>query len=833
MSINIPDAILNELYIIRTDLNNKIIYASNGISTLTGYSNNELIGATPALFRDHTSLRNPIKSLWYSLDTIGEWKGILRNKKKDGSLYYQNSNIKKEYDSFGNHIGYFAINTDISESIKNPSQFIFESNFFNLFFSSDTDIMAVCLCISDDNPEPKLLEVSNKLLDMLGTTKSFIINNNMSFVDLLSNDSPYLNNQKQLIIDYESGKEIIIGFNNFTNKSKKYMCKLQINKFEYQGHSARVFKLTDITNEIENSKKLEEINKAKNNFLANFSHEIRTPLNATIGFMELIKDNTNNHTMLEYLNIVLDNSKHLLEMMNDVIDFTSIDNNNFDIIPRDFSPKDIQSTIEIFYAKSLEKEIDFTVFISPQLPERMTQDILRIKQIISNLLSNSLKFTDYGGKIVVDVYYQNEKLFISIEDNGIGMTDSQISKIFDPFQQASSETELRYGGNGLGLSVVKKIIEKMDGEIFVESKPDMGTKFKIILPIIKTVDKNLASKLDIKHIYLYLPNFSKDKIQILKRYIQHFTEAKIIDSRKLPTIVGKNDIIILFKDDVDIQTIETLTISNKIILIKKFNDIISSNEFNELNIQEITLPLLGSKLYDAFYSLIHNKLLIENYNNKSKSDLKISGHILIAEDMKTNILLMENILKKFPDLKYKIVENGIDTVTEYINSLNNNKKFDMILLDENMPGMSGSVVAAKIRDYEKQRNLERIPLISITANRYNKKSDKCLIDMDEYLTKPVDIKELFTILLKYTNPNHTIQTNDSNQEISIGLLMKNLRDAFISKNKQSYYSILNNLENSISIDNFNALNNIFLNYDKNEFQNQYNIILKNIRKSNK
>ena len=397
----LPQNVLDSLCIVRTDLDNKIIYVSKGVSKLTGYSKDELIGQNPSIFRDPAVKDKIFENIWKSINNNnGFWNGIFRNRKKDGTIYFQNTNISKEFDENGKHIGYYAISTEISKTIENPYEFIFESNLFDLFFSSNQDIGAVCSCKSVDQPDARLLDISIPFVKLLNTTKEYILGNNLSFVDIVSKDSKYYKNLDKLMEDYNQGNDIIVYIDAFGLIKKRYICKLDIITFEYHDNLLKFFKITDLTKEFETNKKLKELDQAKNSFLANFSHEIRTPLNATIGFIELMKEETSNPTLLEYINIVLDNSRHLLEMMNDVIDFTSIDNDNFEIIPREFSLKDIQSTIEIFYAKSLEKEIDFNVYLSPQLPERMTQDILRIKQIISNLLSNSLKFrTGHIGKL--------------------------------------------------------------------------------------------------------------------------------------------------------------------------------------------------------------------------------------------------------------------------------------------------------------------------------------------------------------------------------------------------------------------------------------------------
>jgi len=832
--MTLPNHIIDEMLIVRTDLNANITYVSSGFCKLTGYEYKSLLGKNASILGASNDFIQPVKNMWKSLINNGKWEGIFKNKKNDGTIYYQHSNINIDFDDKGNKIGYYVLITDITHTINNPTTIMFDRDFFKLFFSSDEDIIAVCLCASkyNQNAYASLIEISDKLAAMYGETKHQILSKKMSFADLLDPDSEFYKHQEKLLSYLDKNQNFTIVIKNI-NTTKKYYCKISVSKFHYQGQMAKIFKLADISNEIEAKKKLEELSIAKNKFLANFSHEIRTPLNATIGFVELMKEQTSDYTMTEYINIVLDNSKHLLDMMNDVIDFTSVDNDNIEINHRDFSPKDIQSTIEVFYAKSLEKEIDFTVYISPQLPENMVQDILRLKQIIANLLSNALKFTNYGGQIFIDVWNNDSELYISVKDTGIGMTTEQAQKVFDPFQQATKETELRYGGAGLGLSVVKKIVDKMNGEIHVDTKIGEGSTFKIHIPLIKYSEKSTTSKLDFGHVYLYVPSFSKEKKEILERYIRYFTKNEVYFISDLIEKTNDDELIILFIEDTNIETINRLSQTNKLIILKKFDKLVDIKNMNISNIQELNLPILGSKLYDAIYSLIHNKILLKSLNTKNLSmDYEFKGNILIAEDMTANIMLLENLLARFPKLKYTIVQDGEKALTEFKNSIVENKsKFDMILLDENMPIMIGSIVAARIRDIETLKNIDKTPLVALTANRYEENNTH-LIDMDEYLPKPVDIKDLFSLLLKYIVTDNNITKNNKKGPNKI-FVLKDIRDCFVSKNNNELKSILSKNIAEFSDSELLKLEELGKSKNKLEFNKLYNSFMKNIRKQNK
>ena len=222
----------------------------------------------------------------------------------------------------------------------------------------------------------------------------------------------------------------------------------------------------------------------KSEFLANMSHEIRTPLNGVLGFVNLLKDNIKEEKNKEYLNIIDNSSNHLLGIINDILDFSKIESGKLIIEKIDFELLyEIKSTIDLYKAKALEKNICLNLNFDDNLPKYLNGDPLRIKQVVSNLLSNAIKFTPNNKNIDIKIAYNEELLKIVVKDNGIGIAKDKLETIFDAFCQEDGTTTRKFGGTGLGLSISSKLVELMLGVLKVKSELNIGSEFYFSIPI--------------------------------------------------------------------------------------------------------------------------------------------------------------------------------------------------------------------------------------------------------------------------------------------------------------------------------------------------------------
>jgi signal transduction histidine kinase/CheY-like chemotaxis protein len=244
----------------------------------------------------------------------------------------------------------------------------------------------------------------------------------------------------------------------------------------------------------EEKESIQQASKSKSEFLANMSHEIRTPLNAIMGFIELLAEEETDKEKLNYLNTISTSSKTLLGVIDDILDFSKIESGKLDIYKENFNAsKEFSIITHLFDAKCSQKDITLTLNIDKDIPKFLNSDPLRIKQVILNLISNSVKFTPKGKNIEVSISYKDGFLNVRVEDEGIGIAKDKLSHIFEAFSQEDSSTTRKYGGTGLGLSISSALVKLLGGELKVKSIQGKGSKFYFSLPAEakkNTVDKN-------------------------------------------------------------------------------------------------------------------------------------------------------------------------------------------------------------------------------------------------------------------------------------------------------------------------------------------------------
>ncbi len=227
-----------------------------------------------------------------------------------------------------------------------------------------------------------------------------------------------------------------------------------------------------------------QASKSKSEFLANMSHEIRTPLNAILGFIDLLKEKEEDKEKLKYIATVQNSSNTLLGIINDILDFSKIESGNLAIDKVDFNvDAEFSTLVELFRAKASEKSVNLTLVMDQNMPAALHSDPLRIKQVIANLLSNSLKFTPRNGKVELHIGYKNKQLVVSVKDTGIGVPKDKQKHIFKAFSQAESSTTRKYGGTGLGLSISSRLISMLGGKLQLQSEEGKGSTFSFAIDV--------------------------------------------------------------------------------------------------------------------------------------------------------------------------------------------------------------------------------------------------------------------------------------------------------------------------------------------------------------
>ncbi len=500
----------------------------------------------------------------------------------------------------------------------------------------------------------------------------------------------------------------------------------------------------EVTKLIDAKQKAIDADRAKDYFLSNMSHEIRTPLNAILGFVSLLWGEDLSFKHKNYLEIIHNSGENLLHIINDLLDFSKLRSGEFTLEPKIFNLEEALSRImELFVASASQKQIAILSFIDPTIPSAIFADELRLGQIISNFLSNAIKFTHVRGVVEINAHYTHESIEISVEDSGVGIEKKDIKKIFEAFTQAQNSVTKRSGGTGLGLSICKQLAEKMGGRIEVKSTLGMGSKFTLTLPVevINTAMRHLdCQMLQEKNIaFLINEKTENRKLEIFEKY---FTQMGL-QLVSLEEIQEKEYDLLYFMDsDIDDVTRVAIIKNNKpaIAIMEYMDDSYASVS----NVTNLCFPIYLSKLRARSLEALG---LSEAYNKKIatlQESKKFNGHILIAEDNEANQELMKIVLAKYA-ISYDIASNGLEAFEMF-----KENSYDLVLMDDQMPLQNGLEAAQEIRNYEKKNQCKLTPIAMLTANVIKGAREKSLeCGFDDFLGKPLVIKELELVFEKF------------------------------------------------------------------------------------
>ncbi|PLY07498.1 MAG: hypothetical protein C0625_04805 [Arcobacter sp.] len=500
----------------------------------------------------------------------------------------------------------------------------------------------------------------------------------------------------------------------------------------------------DITEHIHSLQKAKEAEASKSIFLATMSHEIRTPLNGILGFAKLLENAQIPKKEKGYVDIINSSAKSLLGIINDILDISKIESGKFELERRRFNPfQEFEPAIELFVAKASEKDIDILFFIDPQLPSAIIGDPLKIKQVLSNLIGNAIKFTPKNGDInirieLVEKSDSKVKILFSIKDSGIGVPKDKQKAIFDPFSQADSSVTRQFGGTGLGLSISTNIISIMGSKIELDSEEDKGSEFHFELDLEYQKSKNLYPQIDV-HSKIAIFCYEYDctsQLGIVKKYLTNYSEPEVIDD---PSLINNYSLVIGRYKDLITLDMEKIDIPMIFICHYEEKKIDTTNEH-----RVIKSPINQSKLYDAIVDIlnpgIEEELIIEQDFSHN-----INAICLVAEDNPVNQHLMEAMLAQ-KHIKTKMVENGQLALDE----IKSGAIYDIVFMDINMPVMNGVEATHAIIKYEEENNLEHTPIIALTANAVAGDKEKFLAEgMDGYIPKPFEEYMLDAVLNKY------------------------------------------------------------------------------------
>ena len=500
----------------------------------------------------------------------------------------------------------------------------------------------------------------------------------------------------------------------------------------------------------------------KNRFMANMSHELRTPIHGILGSLEIVKNTSLDERQKLFIGTAYASCEVMLDVINNILDFSKLRSGGIELHLIEFSLRELLETIStIMGTMAQEKGLDFQCFVSEMLPNRIQADPTRVRQVLMNLIGNAIKFTEQGAITVnIDVleYVAGKALLrFEVRDTGIGIPVAMQKSIFESFVQVDASINRRYGGTGLGLTIVREFVELMGGRIGVNSEIGQGSIFwfEISVPVMDSSHSQLQQQVTYKRALVVDDN--ETNRLIFESYLHALSiEAQTVSSGKTAlqaleqayTTQNGYDLVLL---DWFMPQMDGISLARHIRADARFDNVplvmitsygLAQDKQKQLNVQAaltkpVSLVTLRDVLLDTFRRF--------NSRDISLKPSAIQKTVLLAEDNQVNALIAVTMLEQIK-LKVEHVTTGA-AVLERVKK----KTYDLILMDINMPEMDGYSATEQIRQWEVEGIIrQHMPIIAMTANALSGDEERCLDSgMDDYLAKPVKQDELLRVVKQW------------------------------------------------------------------------------------
>lgn len=563
-----------------------------------------------------------------------------------------------------------------------------------------------------------------------------------------------------------------------------------------------------------------EGSKIKSEFLTNMSHEIRTPLNGILGFIRQLQKTTLNNQQRDYLNTIEQSSYHLLSVINELLDMSKIEAGKFMLEPTPFNLRDlIQESLNMLAPNAHERNLELVSLIDNRLPRRLIGDLLRLQQVLNNLIGNAIKYTPAGGRVLVRALFEGEvnnqiNLQIRIEDNGLGFLPDELRTLFRPFHQLDRNENAQGKGTGLGLAIAKKIIDTMNGDIGVESEYRQGAHFWIRLHLPLAPHQNHTPTLPLALIGHSIPLFDlqtlshesiANELEELGLDVESCDSLdelikKVSEQQKSPlpyrlVVIGTGSIE-THKEEVKAALYRLAELGCKALLFCPTNEQAFYQDFLFTDQYSILpKPLRTNLLNQSLHSLFQPVQTLQPAS--TPHIIEGAPHILCVDDHPINLQLIQKILTDM-GVTVTAVDNGKAAI-----EMTEKTDFDMIFMDIQMPDMNGLITTQYIRQKEIAKGKETpVPIIALTAHALSSERGQLLNSgMNDYLSKPVSEQQLLQTLRRWINNNNDRKNapfiyNDStdlalNTSTSVhnSALIHQLRQQLIERLPSDWYAI--------------------------------------------